>query len=95
MLLALEICLAIAAWQRGWKGWALLPPGIAFGIGFLAGLIMGASGASEGSIFAVGLVADVICIGALIAMVIKPRKKNQYLESEQASETTGVDIHER
>jgi len=92
MLLALEIGLTIAAWQRGWKAWALLPLGIGFGIGFLAGLIMGASGASEGSIFAVGLAADVICIVALIVMIIKPRKKSQYLESEQAEEVTSIDV---
>jgi hypothetical protein len=92
MVLALEIGLIIAAWQRGWKGWALLPPAIGFGIGFLVGLILGASGASEESIFAVGIVGDVICIGALIAMIIKPRKKSQYLESEQAEEVTSIDV---
>jgi len=95
MLLILEICLTIAAWHRGWKGWALLPLAIGLGIGFLVGLILGASGASEESIFAVGIVGDVICIGALIAMIIKPRKKSQYLESARVSEPTGVDIRER
>lgn len=73
MVFILEIGLTVAAWRRGWKEWALLPLGIGFGIGFLVGLIMGASGASEGSIFAMSLVGDVICIGALIAMTIKPR----------------------
>lgn len=73
MLLVLEIGLTIAAWRRGWKGWALLPLGIGFGIGFLIGLIMSASGASEESIFAVGFLGDVICIGVLIGMILKPR----------------------
>jgi len=95
MVLALEIGLAIAAWRRGWKGWALLPLGIAAGIGFLGGLIIGASGGSEESALVIGIVADVIGIGALIAMIIKPRKKSQYLESRRASEPTGVDIRER
>jgi hypothetical protein len=73
MLLILEIGLTVAAWRRGWKVRALLPLGIGFGIGFLGGLIMGVSGASEESIFAVGLVGDLICIGALIGMIAKPR----------------------
>jgi len=73
MVLVLEICLIIAAWQRGWKGWALLPAGIAFGGSYLVGSIMFASGASEDSIFAMGLVCDLICIGALIGMIAKPR----------------------
>jgi len=92
MVLIAEICLTIAAWQRGWKGWALLPPAIAFGGGYLIGSIMFAIGASEESIFAMGLMFDLICIGALIAMIVKPRKKSQYLESEQVKEVTAIDV---
>ena len=95
MLLALEIGLAIAAWHRGWKGWALLPLGIAAGIGFLGVLIIGASGGAEESALAIGLVGDVIGIGIVVAMVVKSRKKSQHLESGQASEPIGVDICER
>jgi len=92
MVLVLEICLIIAAWQRGWKGWALLPAGIAFGGSYLVGSIMLASGASEESLFTMGLVCDLICIGALITMIARPRKKSQYLESEQAKEVTAIDV---
>ena len=92
MLLVLEICLTIAAWQRGWKEWALLPPGIALGGSYLLGSIMFASGASDESILAMGLVWDFVCIGTLIAMIVKARKKSHHLESEQASEATAVDV---
>jgi len=92
MVLVLEICLIIAAWQRGWKGWALLPAAIAFGGSYLVGSIMVASGATEESLFTMGLVCDLICIGALIAMIARPRKKSQYLESEQAKEVTAIDV---
>lgn len=76
MLLILEIVLAIAAWRRGWKGWALLPLVSAFGFGFLMGLIIGASGASYGGIFAVGAMIDIVCIATLVGMVIKPHKSS-------------------
>jgi len=73
MLFILEIGLAIAAWRRGWKRWALVHLGIGFGIGLLTDLIITASGGSEESVFGVGLGIDIICIGTLIAMVLKPR----------------------
>jgi len=37
-MLAIEIGLAIWAWRRGWKAWALLPIGIIFLIGFILGV---------------------------------------------------------
>lgn len=64
MLLVLEIILTIAAWKRGWKGWALLPWVIALVAAFTVSLVRGA---------ATGFVADVILIGAMIIMVNKPR----------------------
>jgi hypothetical protein len=77
MLLILEIGLAIWAWKRGWKGWALLPIGIGLAGGFLIGFIMGASGASMGSILGVGLVCDILLIITLIVMIAKPRNKEE------------------
>ena len=92
MLLVLEICLIIVAWQRGWKGWALLPSAITFGGAYIIGDIMFASGSSGESILSMGLVCDVISIGALIAMIVKPRKKSQYVESAQPEEVTSIDV---
>jgi hypothetical protein len=79
MLLVLQIVLTIAAWLRGWKGWALLPLGIAVGVGFLIGLYMGESGVSDDIFYMVSLMIDLACIGVLIGMVIKPRRKTQGL----------------
>jgi len=73
-MLLVEIILIIEAWRRGWKGWALLPLGVGAGIGFLIGLIMGASGVSEDSIFGICFVVDLACIGVLIGMIAKPRR---------------------
>ncbi|OGO04165.1 MAG: hypothetical protein A2Y60_02985 [Chloroflexi bacterium RBG_13_54_9] len=77
MLLALEIGLTIGAWRRGWRGWALLPLGIGVSVGFLVGTIMAASGAPQGGILATGLILDLACIGALVGMVLKPRKAGE------------------
>ena len=73
MLLIIEVVLVIAAWRRGWKGWAFLPLGAAFGLGFLLSLVTGSTGASIDAISGFALVFDIACIGALIGMVIKPR----------------------
>lgn len=64
MLLILEIGLTIAAWKRGWKGWALLPWVIALVAAFTVSLVRGT---------ATGVVADVILVGALIIMLARPR----------------------
>jgi hypothetical protein len=92
MLLALQIGLTIAAWRRGWKAWALLPLGIAFGAALVIGLVMGISGASEGGIFAMGLFFDIACISGLIAMVVKPRGEKHLVTSKQSQETASVQI---
>ena len=73
MLIIVEIALTIWAWLRGWKAWALLPLGIALLIGFLIGFIMGAAVLEEGWLLL--LVIDVAAIGALIFMIVKPRRK--------------------
>jgi hypothetical protein len=72
MLLILEIGLTIAAWKRGWKGWAVLPLVIAFFIGFFWGLVNG--GPLE-ELLGFGIIFDVLCIVALIVMIARPRRK--------------------
>jgi hypothetical protein len=77
MLLVLEIGLTIWAWRRGWKGWALLPPVICFGIGFVSGLFMDPFVAMTESENPAWILLDVACIGTLIFMVAKSRKKQE------------------
>jgi len=97
MLLVLEIALTIAAWQRGWKGWALLPLGGFFLLALIVGFIMGAAGASEDSVLGMGFVFDLASIVVLIGMIAKPRRKTQELESKQtgqASEATAIELRQ-
>ena len=70
-MLIVEIVLTIVAWNRGWKWLALIPLGMAFGIG----LIAGASGATASDLESL-LVIDVIAIIALIVMIIKEKGSN-------------------
>jgi len=64
-MLIVEIILTIAAWGRGWKWLALLPLGLAFGLG----LILGASGVSVDDLGSL-IWVDVLAIIALIVMTI-------------------------
>ena len=41
MLMIAEIMLTVAAWKKGWKGYALLPGAIGFAVAFLIGATMG------------------------------------------------------
>jgi hypothetical protein len=72
MLVIAEIILTIFAWRNGWKWWALLPVGIAFFIGLIAGANMAAVG---GDISDMGglIVVDILAIIALIVMVSKKK----------------------
>lgn len=69
-MLIIEIILTIIAWNRGWKWWALLPLGIAFGFGFIAG----ASGMSQSDLEGL-LFLDVIAIIALVIMIAVKKKE--------------------
>jgi len=65
-----EIILTIVAWKRGWKARALIPLAIAFSVGLIAGIIIGANGGTEAP--AEIMIVD---IGALIALIIMSIKK--------------------
>ena len=69
MLMILEIVLTIAAWKRGWRGWALIPVIASLSTGFILGL----TGTSLETILDVGLIIDALCIITLVIMVIKRR----------------------
>jgi len=65
-MLIIEILLTIAAWSR-YKWAALLPLGIAFGIG----LIYGASG---GDLDAPIWIVDIVAMVALVVMILAKKK---------------------
>jgi hypothetical protein len=82
--LIVGVPLTIAAWKRGWKGWALLPMPLAWVTMFIAGLILGST-AGPGTtvddllpaILATALLVYVVAFGSLIMMIIKPKKAKE------------------
>jgi hypothetical protein len=79
--LLIGIPLTIAAWKRGWKGWALLPLTLALVSQAIFGFFIGftaspgtAIGDLEGLVVAVSLVIDLIAAAVLIGMIVKERK---------------------
>ncbi|MBN2098173.1 MAG: zinc ribbon domain-containing protein [Dehalococcoidia bacterium] len=75
--LLVGIPLTIAAWKRGWKGWALLPMGLGLVSAFIAGFIIGGIATTEDEFWGMFLFAAVLIYvaeyGALITMVVKKR----------------------
>jgi hypothetical protein len=75
MILAAEIALTIAAWRRGWRGWALVPVACAFAFGALLGVAASAGGGSPGDVAGVGVLAELMVIVVLAIMVgRRPRR---------------------
>ena len=66
-MLFLEIFLTITAWQRGFKGWALLPVGLAMAIGFMIGTSY--PEAVSGNNFLGVIWLDILAIVVLIGMI--------------------------
>lgn len=71
MLLIVEIMLTVAAWKKGWRGWALLPVAVCFATAFLLGAAAGANGASPDDFVGVGLVLDILLVIALGVMIAR------------------------
>ena len=88
MLLILEIILTVAAWRRGWKGWALVPLGVAVLLGMVIGGAIGADGGDISEAAGALLFLDIVCcLIPLIVMVARPRKVSQGVEEvEEASD---------
>jgi len=84
MLLVVEIILAVAAWRRGWKAWALAPFAVGLFLAFVFVAVAGASGGSLDAVMAVGLLLDLAVVGTLAAMVAHPRT------AEQRAKATGA-----
>lgn len=92
------IPLILAAWKRGWKGWALLPIPLgllaSFLIGFMWGAIVGPEAATEAYLYAhntelmmIDLLSLLIPFAVLIGMIIKPRRLKEAIEQGHIQET--------
>jgi len=91
-MLIVEIILTIKAWQKGWKGWALLPIGSAIALGFLMGMVVGMNGGSSDDLFAMGFVVELVVIGVLIAMAVRaPRGIKKPFEPAHKHESIRAD----
>ncbi len=82
----LDIILTIWAWNRGWRGWSLLPMGIAYFFVF----ILAAAGAFDtGSFIAIILIELV----ALIILVAKGRKDRESWGMNQSSPAYSLEAY--
>ena len=64
MILVAQLVLTVQAWRKGWKGWALLPMGVAL----LLGLLLGVVTDDVERLVIPGLIGDLLSLGALIAL---------------------------
>jgi len=76
MLLVIEIMLTASAWNKGWKGLALVPWAIMFALAWMVGTSM-AGTASEDETFGVLLTLDILLIVVLAIMAAVGRKPSQ------------------
>ena len=77
LILLIQIGLVAFAWMRGWKQWALLPPGVAFVLSVLLSGIVATIGGDPGSVSWLSFLFDVSSVVVLIGMVRRPLKQAQ------------------
>ncbi len=73
----IEIVLTIWAWNRGWRGWSLLPTCIGLAIVLIVGFVLYDAGVLKIVVPNLGglVIIDLVVICALIFMVARPREK--------------------
>ena len=71
LMLIIELWLTVAAWRKGWRGYALLPVAFAFVTGLFIGMGAGANGRTLADIMPLAVVLDLVCIGVLIRMAVR------------------------
>jgi hypothetical protein len=67
VILVAQLLLTVQAWRNGWKGWALLPMGIAL----LFGLLLGSVTDDVERLVVPGLIGDLLSLGALIGLSVR------------------------
>ena len=85
MILVAEIILTIVAWNRGWRGYALIPLLVVISLGFIVGAAIGDNPADQVSdVSGAGLIFDAFLIIILVGMIIKGRNphKPDYVPGE-------------
>ena len=67
MILIAQLLLTVQAWRNGWKGWALLPMGIAL----VFGLLLGSVTDDVERLVVPGLIGDLLSLGSLIGLSVR------------------------
>lgn len=67
MILIAQVLLTVQAWRKGWKGWALLPMGVAL----LLGLLLGSVTDDVERLVVPGLIGDLLSLAALIGLSMR------------------------
>lgn len=92
-MIIIEIILTIVAWRRGWRGLALIPLSAVLIIGFMAGVIGGASGLPQAQfdgLLVSLLPLEFIGMGVLIWMAARGRRGT--LTNGSAKEPESVQV---
>jgi hypothetical protein len=73
----IEIALAIWAWNRGWRGWSLLPIGIGWAIVLIVGFVLYDAGVLKIVVPNIRglIIIELAVLGMLIFMIARPREK--------------------
>jgi len=73
----IEIALAIWAWNRGWRGWSLLPIGIGWAIVLVVGFVLYDAGVLKIVVPNIRglIIIELAVLGMLIFMIARPREK--------------------
>jgi len=90
-MLFLEIMLTIAAWRRGYKGFALIPVGLALLVGFLIGLNNPEMATSDDILSFIWIdILAVVVLGIMIVLGKNPDEE-ETLEIEASSESVSAE----
>lgn len=86
LTLLMEISLTITAIKRGWKkSVACLPIVITYFTCFMMGVAIGVTGGSPEDAIGLSLLAELICIGVLVAMVVRAPNREKATQAKEAS----------
>jgi hypothetical protein len=91
LLLIVEVLLTVAAWRKGWKGWALLPWAVCFFTVFIGGAFIGAAGGpvDEAAIMGLGTLLEIVLLIiplAVMSLWVPGRKQVRMPESARTVE---------
>jgi len=96
LLLIVEVLLTVAAWRRGWKGWALLPWAVCFFTAFIGGAFIGAAGGpvDEAAIMGLGTLLEIVLIIIPLAVMSLWAPERKQIQMPESAQTAGEETQE-